>query len=355
MPATDVVIFFVGLTVWSSQVPNDCGVKGILPRVHYTWQNNQNLQVARLGAASSAAKRDVAATTALSVSSSHEHRQPSPAVIAAPLHDTAHVENHAAVLIFPTTSVVSNVGFPAAQGLPKTTTTSLTRTTYTNTTPLFSYIPLDGDRVRFVTSPQNPPIDMSQAVLPQLRDQICPAKMQTLSPDFRPPYRGAAAVFDLPEGTLRSCFSTTKAQKQRLDTRLALTTTGDLIVSASTMKTTKELRLKASPSGRIELLIANVPERFLTGDYAEQSSNALENVSHVNAYYAMGNASGGNCNMTLTDWYNQYSGNTNILQCDMSPFEGAGKTQGSTTTAANKQIDGTVQGANFECSNTQWP
>ncbi|HEX2062530.1 MAG TPA: hypothetical protein VHK90_17450, partial [Thermoanaerobaculia bacterium] len=39
MTDTSVVVFFVGIAVFSSSIPNDCGVKAIVPRVEHQHVN----------------------------------------------------------------------------------------------------------------------------------------------------------------------------------------------------------------------------------------------------------------------------------------------------------------------------
>ncbi|HXH38426.1 MAG TPA: hypothetical protein VNN08_07340, partial [Thermoanaerobaculia bacterium] len=75
-----VIIHFVGLALFSSQVPNDCGVKVILPTVIYT---DPRIVTA---AAQTQARRLAKAAATSSVQ---------------PIGPVPHVQDHVALLVFP--------------------------------------------------------------------------------------------------------------------------------------------------------------------------------------------------------------------------------------------------------------
>lgn len=326
MPDTTAVIFFVGLTVFTNSIPNDCGVKAILPRVVYNGLDR-------------------------GVPTQHQfHTSARPQQVIAQagpsgrfglnlLEEVQHVEDHDPVLIFPTASYhpSSNWGTP-----------EVIKRNGTNT--LYSFVRLDGDFVRFISKSSDPQSSLVGMKLPPLKNAVCPAKMQSLRPEYLPPYTGAAAVFELPQGTLTSCRSTTSAGKTRLDTKLTLTSQGPFfVVSASTMKTRKELRLKGNSAGFVELMVTNLPKRYVAGDTSEIPSSAMNGLKHDHAYYAMG-ATNGSCNMSLETWYNtMQAANQLPPTCQLN---GLGL---KLAAGVPGPILETAAAASFECSNTQWP
>lgn len=322
---TTATIFFVGLTVFSNQIPNDCGVKAILPRVVYTSPlHHERYKI-------SGQPQEV-------IAQAGGPSRRFGTAIPVPIGDYKHVEDHSAVLVFPTTSYhpTSNWGTPEViknkDGTP---------------TP-YSFVRLEGDLVRFPSN-STTATSLAGVTLPSLGGMVCPAKMQSLKAEYLPPYTGAAAVFELPQGTITSCMSTTSHGMDRLDTKLELTSPGAIFtVSASTMKTRKELRLKAT-NGQVELLVANVPLRYLNGDTSEIESTALNGMEHDHAYYAMGSSATGSCSMNLKQWYETMKNNNqlgNIQPCNLTgPYW---KTTGGGGLPS-------PMAASFECSNTQWP
>jgi hypothetical protein len=334
MPDTTAVIFFVGLTVFTNSIQNDCGVKAILPRVVYNSPFTGTPIPHRL----------------------HSSARPQQLIAQAGgrgrfggllvLEEVQHVEDHEAVLVFPTASYHPSSNW----GAPEVVKRNGTNTTY-------SFVRLDGDYVRFISNSaiiptcNQPPTTLPASVkLPPLRNAVCPAKMQSLRSEYLPPYTGAAAVFDLPQGTLESCLSTPSANKRRLDTKLTLTSPGPyFVVSASTMKTRKELRLKANSAGFVELMVTNLPKRYLAGDTTELSTSAMNGLKHDNAYYAMGATANGSCNTSLEGWFNSLATNQVPPNCQLN---GLGL---KLMAGAPGQILDKVAAASFECSNTQWP
>lgn len=305
MATIDVVVFFVGLTTFTAGIPNDCGVKAILPRVEQ--QKNQR---------------------------AHVH---------------ARVEDHQAALIFETASYVGSTNWKKYDLKVKK-----------GETP-FSYVLLDRDRVRFLTSgATNEVANLGDIQLPRL-PEICSATSK-LRRDFLPPYSGAAAVFDIPEGTLKACLSTARDSPaaKRLDTKVRLKTEGQFVISASTMKQTKELRLK-SKTGKLNVAVANVPTRYLKGDYSERPETAADGMPHVHAYYGMGDGNTSDCTRTLKDWWETEQ--PEVEPCDIpADFRGIGATpsgrpQQNPVTMADGLPSAVMKGViyNFECSNTQWP
>jgi hypothetical protein len=333
MAAIDVIILFVGLTTFSAGVPGDCGLKAIAPRVIYRGPNatERRTQVARKIS-------NVRTTEAL------QHQHLSAETLLESGFDTPQVETHATAIIYETDSYLVNTNW-----IPHAIPTATGETAY-------SYVLLDGDRVRFVTpGVTNPPASLANVVLPKL-PQVCTA-LTKLRRDYLPPYRGAAAVFDIPEGTVNSCKSTGQHPPygQRLDTKIAMQTTGTFVISASTMTTTKELRLKPGADGFIRVAVATVPIEFLNATYTPKPPNAVDGLSHVHAYYAMGDGNPSTCSMTLKNWFDNNVDPNDVADCNQQ-FSGTGKLIPGASRGPflpREMIDAMIY--NFECSNTQWP
>lgn len=299
MPSSiPIIVHFVGLALFSSQVPNDCGLKVILPKVVYT-----------------APKTAAAATKGKSAAAS----------------SSPHVEDHQAVLIFRTGSYVSSSTWGKPTLLPKNNAAAGS----------YEYVKLDGDRVRFDSGVDNQGLDFNRPQLPPL-GALCPS-MTTLDRRFLPPYDGAAAVFDLSQGIVKGCNATT-----RIDTEVRFNGDGDLIISASTMKLKKELRLKPV-DGKVELIVANIPVNCLrNGVCSTPSATAINGISHVHAYYGMAGQSA-SCNKTISEWLTAATDNdapTERCMIVLPPAAG-GPRPGHATAA--------VEMSDFECSNSQWP
>jgi hypothetical protein len=346
----NVIIFFVGLALWTAPpvdvnsvgtaqrrivgtdptvvVRSEPKVHVILPYVHYTWNPSNSNQTNRMSA------------------SAHTNHAMSNAQIADKDGNTAHVEDHVAVLITYTDSFVMD----QSSGWPSPTQIG---------TSEFSYVSLNADslsvdpkphpspHLQFVTTgdtSSNPPLSTMTPLLPRLTG------VTTLDPDFA--YPRAAAVFDLPVGTMESCLSMTRIGKPRLDTSLALSTTRDLIVSSGDNRLHIKRSSKPDADPRIVLLVANIPKRYLDGNYAEHSSNPLEQVSHVNAYYALTTASCGSCAQNLKDWFDLHMEELGPCKTDLTNL--AGKNICPYVNAENT-LAGIVQGANYMCSSEGWP
>jgi len=290
----EVLIVFVGLTLWSEKVPNDCGVKAILPRVV------------------------------------HQHT--------ATMDVVPHVQDHQAALVFPADSLVSHREWEPAD-LP--------------TDPGFKFVLLDGEQVRFLThGAANEPARLDGLKLPKLEEQLCPGK--TLRAEFQAPYSGAAAVIALPQGAVHACLSVPAESQGRLDTQVKLQTDGTLVIAAITPNGTKELTLRPrQPSGRIELMVANLPASFFGEERIADNERAV--LSHANAYYAMIGASGdADCPLKIRDWWDQLDP-VGIPLCGTGMFPALRSTSmaGNATLPIDPSISTT--GADFECSNNQWP
>jgi hypothetical protein len=330
---TQAVIFFVGLALWTTTRGSDVNVNStarlsnepqinervqvVTPILHYNWKNS--------------------ASTERMTASAHTDMQ----LVADQWGNVQHVEDHIPLLITYTGSFDNPTGWTLQQ--------------LGDQSSPFSYVRLDqASNVTFSTGgASNSPLSIRQALLPRVQGG-------------RTPNASDAVVFDLPEGSMQPCLSRTKAEKPRLDGRLELTTKGnEIVVNVKSGANERTLHIKRRTGDRrIVLMVANIPERYLQGNYKEHSENALEQMPHIQAYYALTNATCTNCAQDLKQWF--LDNMEKMQPCD-SDITGLMKQSSScprppdisTLVAAAAQnpstFSGVMQGANFMCSNEGWP
>jgi hypothetical protein len=304
-----VIMQFVGLCMFSNQVPNDDGLKVILPQVVY---HDPRIVTERM-----------------SMATAHHIGEP---VVSVPNGPQRHVEDHIAIMAFKMSSYMTHVNWAAPTPLPGD--------------PTYGYVKLDGDRLRIETGLPDPKVGiLGDLKLPPLKT-LCPL-MATLAPGFQPPYAGAAAVFDLPQGTVNSCSA-----GLRVDTEVKLDVGGTFVISASTMRSRKEIRFRGN--GVVELIVANIPTSCLSAaGCTPVDPSSIAGVSHAHAYYAMGTQSA-SCNASVQAWFNSATAAEKpAAPCVMTIPAAAG---GSGMAEVGKlAAPSSTQATNFECSNTKWP
>src|SRR5882757_3262711 len=114
-----IIVHFVGIALFSNQVPNDCGLKVILPRIVHAAPK-----------VATAANKGPSATSSAS----------------------SHVENHQAVLVFRTDSYVPGSSWGKPTPLTKPDARGVK----------YEYVKLDGDRVRFDSGIDNQGLDFEK-------------------------------------------------------------------------------------------------------------------------------------------------------------------------------------------------
>ena len=209
MDISTAIIQFIGIALFSAAIPEDPGVKAIVPRIG-----------------------DSDDGTAISFIDG--------------------VEKHKAVILFRQEDRLHNVGgWRADATLPSG----------------WQYVELDGEYVQFITDrrdaePADPPVDLPGLARLSCRNFFNPP---TLAAEFLPKtsYKGAAGVFDIPEGRLDACLM---GAGGRADTRLFLDTRNVLIITAKKPgETAKTISLDADAV----VYVANVPPSYLTDDPEE--------------------------------------------------------------------------------------
>jgi hypothetical protein len=305
--AAQVIIHFVGLCMFSNQVPNDCGQKVILPRLVY---QDPTARAERVLAPSA-------------------HHIGEPVVVPGRLGPQPHVEDHVALLVFKMSSYLVNVNWGPPTPLPGD--------------PSYGYVKLDGDRIRILSGLPDQQLETSGLKLPPLQT-LCPS-MTDLSANFQPPYTGAAAVVDLPQGTMNSCKA-----GARVDTEVNLNVAATFVISASTMRVRKEIRLRGP--GNVELIVANVPVACLSPTGCTPATG-IAGVTHAHAYYEMG-AQSASCNASVKAWYDNASLADKPTTACSIVVPGAAGGYGMAEAAKGGPMS-SPQMTNFECSNTKWP
>lgn len=228
--AATLVVRVLGLATVTDQVPNDCGVHVIVPRVDYA---------------------------------SHAG------------HDSPQVEDHTAMLV-----VHKNQYDPAS------TWTMKPMPGY----PDYLYLELDGDQLRVVTNGTNTAPSLKTVRLPSLQG-CCSAAgtKKKLRSTFQAPYTGAAAVLDVTGGKVSGCRAPAKGENQsRYDTEIFVNHEGKATISGDTMKERKEVRLRNLSGAKPAVVyLANLPTCFLDNSCQPKTAAAPDGLSHVHAYYSM--------------------------------------------------------------------
>ena len=274
MSATEAIIHFIGIVMLTASVPNDPGVHAIVPRI------------------------DGSGTILLRRASSPSKPQ--------------GVEAHTAVILY--------------QKSKKIGISNWTPTTFRTT---WEYVVLQGERLQFVTTAPN--------VTPSIPSQLphaCPT--MTLQSSFQPPdFTGAAAVVDIPEGSIDVCLANPSTSgdemTRRADTRVFVKTNGSLVVVAT--KPNAPART-ITFSADATVYIANIPPRHLGGI----QQLAVIGLPHHAAYDLIG----GTSNCTQVPNIGSISNN-----CGSTVFKTAGGGEGDWSPQSIM--------INSECSNTQWP
>ena len=232
MDPTTAIIQFIGIVLFSAAVPDDPGLHAIIPRIGH-------------------------------VHKSEFHNLPpeeAPENLASV--GKQEVENHISVIMYRDEDKLYNVGGWRADG---------------DLANGWKYLALNGERIRFISDGSNGDTTVPPVELPRVGvSSSCSltGAPVSLNEEFLPPYRGAIAVVDIPEGKLSAC-----ATAGRRDTRLLLDTNGVLVITATKkFEEPKALMLK----GNAVVFVANIPP------YAMIKATDLKvGAEHWTAYNAM--------------------------------------------------------------------
>ncbi len=295
MDTTTAIIQFIGIVLFSAQVPNDPGLHAIIPRIGHV--HKQQIEV--LPKLDTQSQQNQAALTTMVAPSG--------------------VENHFAAIIYRDADRVDKAGGWQYDG------------TLANG---WRYVELDGDQVQFLTNGANEDAQIP-ANLPRTGGSLsCNNDPQTLKSEYQPPYVGAAGVIDIPVGRLSTCETNTKTVTARLDTRLHLDTRGVLVIAAMKGTTTKTMVLK----GDAVVFVANIPPYTL-----KYEVNYEIGQPHWLAYNNMLTESCGEKPAVDSAMLEEP-----IVYCDRNSL-------GESYYRARKLPPLKFQMVDSECSNTQWP
>jgi len=216
-------IHFIGLALFSSQVPNVPGLHVLVPRVE---------------------------------SHVHEEIQLTDDV---DFLQAKTVEPHQAFIIYDQNDFLTEIGW-TSESLPA----HLTRTNVSEP-PRYRFVRLSGELVKFHTDGRNATVQNVSLPLPRPK---CGAGIAEAD---------VAATISIPVGQLGTCAAHfTSTRERRFDTQLKLKNYGELIITAQAGSVLKALTLR----GGATAYVANIPEEMLS-DPAWQASGA----KHFIAYY----------------------------------------------------------------------
>lgn len=332
----EVLVHFAGLSVVSNQLPQDPGVKIIMPSLHYT--------PARLDAPP-VASHAAHASEYLLVGLPAPQGRRAPAGMSAPLlqpRDFYHVEDHQAMLIFKTEGAAST-NWPILP-LPND--------------PGYSYVVLNGERVEFRTNVVNPAPDITNIPLPHLQKTCCNAMSdKELQPSFTKPYPGAAAVFDISQGVMSACNARVAENLGRRDTEISYQNgNGYFFMIGRTATTTRQLRIATKAGENYQIIASNLPATYLSGSRITPEVAAINGRPHYYAYYDMGKVKlppngKSPCTTSMVDC---------LANEAIQPSTGCKATMrisfvGEMVKPLKPVVANYPMASNFECSNSQWP
>jgi len=275
-----------------------------------------------------AARESVIAILPRVASLPHKHASPSaytatPA--AAPGSNFTGVEPHIAVMAFqPGAFVGTPQNWTVVTPLPVAGV------------PLLQYIVLNGEHLHVVSTDTNP-ADITKLKMALPKTPVGSG----LQPPFQFPYSGAAAVFEIPSGTLIPCFG--EAATGRYDTNLTVQNNGTFTIESDDMVPSARKSITFHGNAKVE--VANVPELWF------QSRTAMNDEAHYTVYCAMTGAT--QCQLTFP----AYSVAQTIHGCSDNNMLMIPKELATETPAENARVKSSDKGqaSDIFCSNTTWP
>lgn len=295
-------IHFIGLALFSTQVPNEDGLRVLLPRIEH-----------RQAAANKTTTTTTNTTTATTTTLNKQ------VLTRDPLNDHISikaVESHNAYIIFEEDDLLQEIGW-------KSDAVPAHMIKESDPPVRYRLVRLNGERVTFLANGVNPPAAAAPAELPKPK---CGTAVSRVS------LRTVTAMVSIPEGYLNTCaVQFDEPAETRVDTELKLNNKGLITVWATVFGETRALILK----GDARVFVANVPYGMIFDpDYAKHGA------SHYHAYYDLLKTSG-QCPHGLEH------APVSIRSCPMTSFRLAGDVRGFKNNL-NEAI-------NSDCSNSTWP
>ncbi|HEX8411827.1 MAG TPA: hypothetical protein VF883_23465 [Thermoanaerobaculia bacterium] len=286
-------IHFIGLALFSSQVPNEDGLRVLLPRIEH-----RERAVTTTTLTGQVVTRDPLTLTGTSA--------------------IRAVESHNAYIIFEEDDLLQEIGWKS-EAVPA-------HMVKESDPPVrYRLVRLNGERVTFLANGVNPPAAAAPAELPKPK---CGTAVSRVS------LRTVTAMISIPEGYLNTCAVQFEVPAEtRVDTELKLNNQGLLTVWATVFSETRALILK----GDARVFVANVPHGMIFDpDYARHGA------SHYHAYYDLLKTSG-----RCPNGHGLEHAPVNIRGCPLTSFRLAGDVRGFKNNL-NEAI-------NSDCSNSSWP
>jgi hypothetical protein len=295
-------IHFIGLALFSTQVPNAPGLNVLLPRV----ESHQHAIVKTLEPVAIATEPGTIVPEPGTIVT-----DPVPIVTATPA--TTEVEPHQAFIIYDQRDFVEEVGWS-----PADVPAHMIRPGTVNP-PRYRFVRLTGERVRFHVDGKN--VAVGNVPLPLPRPKCADAIL-----DGR-----VAAVVSIPNGELGTCAALFGSER-RYDTQLKLRNKKLIVITAESNNVIKALTLR----GTATVYVANLPEEMLASG-TWQSSGA----AHYLAYYNLIKTSCAEQGLTKLT--------ASISACANMPLSITGEKQTKATAVVAETI------VDSECSNSAWP
>lgn len=264
-------IHFIGLALFSTQVPNEDGLRVLLPRIE---------------------NRERAVSKATTLTKQVVTKDTLPGMV-----DIKAVESHNAYIIFEEEDLLQEIGWQSE-------TVPAHMVKESDPPVRYRLVRLNGERVTFLANGVNPPAVAAPAELPKPK---CGTAVSRVS------MRTVTAIVSIPEGYLNTCAVQFDVPAEtRVDTELKLNNKGLLTIWSTVFSETRALILK----GDARVFVANVPHGMIFDpDYAKNGA------SHYHAYYDLLKTSA-RCPHGLEH------APVDIRSCPQTPFRLAGDVRG---------------------------
>lgn len=287
----ELIIHFIGLALFSTAVPNDPGIRVLLPRVVHQHTTTATTQPTEGGE-----------------------------IIVNP-DTTNEVEPHETLIVYDASDFREEILWTSLE-LPA----HLIRAGTTNPAR-YRYVPLgDGERVSFHTNvSDNPRVSIPSLPKPSCGTGIDPAN--------------AAAIVHIPQGVLSTCAAVVSGSRKRYDTTLTLKRDtreqyGLVIVAKSRDGTSKVLSL----TGTKPVYVVNIPASMLNPSTSTTSGGA----QHFLAYYDLVRLDTARCGEQSF----KSPSTATTTRCPVTDLAMTGE-------SGAVQISGMIVDSN--CSNSTWP
>lgn len=199
----------------------------------------------------------------------------------------------------------------------------------------FLAIPLQGEHLTFVNDAPDPAVNTTIA-LPHITN---PSNPTNLRPEYQPPaYSDAAAVFEIPNGTLKPCAKDPGSWSSRIDVELTLTNHGTFTIRSG--------KKSLTVNGNAIVVAANTPFEYVN-EHTAHANGKPHNVVYCRMLTS------GNCSaamMAPADFTISHpnGGPPPCKDTNMAMPNGQQRIVPAVPPTINSLMD-------YACSTTQWP